>query len=63
MERDGMPDPLGYLAKVVDSVAMVGMVVRDDNPGEFGDVGVEQLLPHVGSAIDQQMLTRALDQN
>ena len=40
-----------------------GVIVRDDNPVEVVDFGRKKLLPHVGTAIDQQPLSAAFDED
>ena len=62
VQRDRRLAALGDRAKLVDAVAMVGMVVGDDQRVDVADVGVEQLLAKVGPAVDQQALAGAFDQ-
>jgi hypothetical protein len=61
MERYG-PAAMGDRAELVDPMAMIGMVVRDDNGVEIADAGVQQLLADIGPAVDQEPLSGALDQ-
>src|SRR5688572_242181 len=44
-------------------MAMVGMIVGDDRPGDVGHVRRQQLLAQVGAAIHQQPLAFALNQD
>ena len=63
MERDWPADMLGHLAQVVDTVAMIGMVMGDDHTGKVGRTRVKQLPAQIGTAIDQQSSARAFDQD
>ena len=49
--------------EIVYSMAMVGMIVGDDHAIDTVDLSGQQLSPHIGSAIDQQPLSGALDQD
>ena len=40
--------------KIVDAVHMVGVVVRHDDRIETVDAGIEELMAHVGAAVDQK---------
>src|SRR4051812_10155936 len=48
-----LPAGMIELTKIVDAVAMIGMVVGPDHPVDAGDVDVEQLLAKVRPRIDQ----------
>src|SRR5205085_5349771 len=41
------------LSQVVNSVAVIGVVVGPDYRFDFADVGVEELLPEVGPGVDE----------
>src|SRR5688572_1688691 len=51
------------MSQVIDAVAVVGMIMGDDHPFQVRDVRRQQLLPHIGTAIDQQPLAVAVDQD
>jgi hypothetical protein len=63
MERYGPAEIVRYLPQVIDAVAMVRMVVRDDDPIDSDRIRRQQLLAQVRSAIDQQPLAGAFDQD
>ena len=63
MERHRAAKMLRDLPQIVDAVAMVGMIVGDDDPVDAGDVRRQQLLAQIGAAIDQQALAAAFDQD
>jgi hypothetical protein len=46
-------------AKLVDPVAVVGVVVSDDDSIEIADTGIQKLRPNIGSAIHQEPLAAA----
>jgi hypothetical protein len=52
-----------YLPKVIDAMAMIGVIVGDDDMVDRRHIGREQLLPEVRPAVDQQLLAPAFDQN
>ena len=53
VERDRGACVMRDLAQIVDSVAMIGMIVGNDHAGDIGGVGDEQLFAHVRAAIHQ----------
>ncbi len=57
------PAKLGDLPQIVDPVAMIGMIVRDDHAIDLGNPGSQQLFSKVGPAVHQQGFTAALDQD
>ncbi len=63
MEGNRPTKAMGELPQVVDTVAMIGMIVRDDDVVDFSDIGLKQLVPQVGPAIDQEPLSFAVDQD
>ena len=63
VERYRGANMLRHLAQIIDPVAMIGMVVGDNHTGQIGGFRGEQLLTHVGTAINQQMLARAVEQD
>ena len=58
-----LSDRLGNRSQLVDTVAVVSMGVRDDHRIETVDLGSEQLLAKIGSAVDQQPLACALKED
>jgi hypothetical protein len=54
---------LGDLPKVVDPVAVIGMVVSDNDPINVSQPGNQQLFAKVRPAIHQQLLTSAFDED
>ena len=63
VERDWRVQYLRKSTEVVDAVAMVRMVVRDDEAVHATDVCGQQLFPHVRAAINEQPLTGGLNQD
>lgn len=61
VERHG-PAALRDGAKLVDPMAMIGMVVRDDDAIEVPNAGIQQLLADIGPAVDEEPLSGDLDQ-
>lgn len=51
------------LAKIVEAVAMIGMIMRPDDGIDGRNLGGQQLLPHVGAGIDQQPIFTMRDQD
>ena len=64
---DDNQKPVGYAMdicyKIVDAVKMVGMRMGHDNRVEAADLGVEQLLAHIGRGVDQHGLTATFDED
>ena len=58
---DGASCCVEKLPKIVDAVAMIGVVMRPDHRIGRRDIGGEQLFPHVGRRIDQNARRGALD--
>ena len=50
-------------AQFIDAVAMIGMGMGVKNGVEFLQIAIEQLLPHIGRGIDQNVVSPCLDQN
>jgi hypothetical protein len=63
VKRYGPLKPVCYLPKVIDAMAMIGVIVGDDDMVDRRHIGREQLLPEVRPAVDQQLLAPAFDQN
>ena len=63
IERHRVPDRLLDRAKLIDPVAVIGMVVGDDHAIQSGDVGLKQLLADVRAAIDEKPLSVAFNQD
>src|SRR5688500_16138030 len=61
MERYWALQHLRQGAQVVDPVAMVGMIMGDDQPVDPADITVEQLLAKVRAAIDQKGFAGAVE--
>ena len=49
------------LPEIVDAMAMVSMVVSDDNMIDVNDIGSQQLLAQVGATIDEHSFAVAVD--
>ena len=63
IDRDWGPANLRNSPEIVDAVAMVCVIVRDDDAIETVDLSGQQLCPHVGSAIHEKPLRGAFDQD
>jgi hypothetical protein len=63
MKRNLAPTKLCDLPKIVDPVTMICMVVRNDHPIDFDRSGCKQLLAKVRTAVNQQRLATAFDQD
>ena len=51
------------LAKIVDAMTMIGMIVGNDHPVDIDNLGRQQLLTQIRSAVDEQPLALALDED
>jgi hypothetical protein len=63
VKRDWTLDGLRDGPKLVDAMAMIAMRVSDDYGVEAPDLCCQQLLPEIRSAIDQDAISRAFDEN
>jgi hypothetical protein len=63
VERDRATEPLGDWTKLVETVAMVSMIMGDDQMVNFTDFCCEELLPQIGAAIDQQPFAAAFNKD
>jgi hypothetical protein len=63
MNRYRAADMMRDLAEIVDAMAMIGMIVRDDHAVDFDQFGRQQLFAHVRPTIDQQPFPIAFDQD
>jgi hypothetical protein len=60
---NGPPEHLRHWTKLVDSVAVVAVRMRDNHAAQRAYVGGKQLLTQIGAAIDQQPFVSALHQD
>ncbi len=44
-------------------MAMIGMIVRDDDPIQVGNLSGEHLFAKIGAAVDEQALRATFDQD
>ena len=63
MERNLQPAKLCDLSKIIDSVAVIRVVVGHDHAIDAGNTGGQQLLSKVGAAIHQHGFSAALDRD
>jgi hypothetical protein len=63
MERYRPTEVVRDLPQIIDAVAMVRMVMSDDDPIYSDRIRRQQLLAQVRSAIDQQPLAGAFDKD
>ena len=63
VQRNDASSKLRYLPQIVDPMAMVGMVMSNDHTIDVSRPGCEQLLAKIRTAIHQQRLAAALDQD
>ena len=63
IERNWTLQRLRNGSQLIDAVAMVRMVMRDDHSVDGRDFRFEELLADVGAAVDEQPFLFALDQN
>src|SRR5207253_6593456 len=63
MQRHCVAQRRGDRPQVVETVAMIAMIVGDNHRVDPAQVGSEQLLTKVGAAIDQHPLPSAFDQD
>lgn len=63
MKRHFASSELCNLPKIVDTMAVIGVIMGNDDPIDVGPAGCKQLLAEIRSAVDQQRLAAAFDQD
>jgi hypothetical protein len=63
MERDRPAEPLCDRSKFIEAMAVVCVIMSDNEMVNFTDFRCKELLPEIGTAIYEQPLAGALDEN